>query len=151
VPNTRRTGNAASLTGAVLVVLAALSVVVAAAATPGGTDDKPKLTLRASPSVAFSPARIYLVAELKGGADDYEEYYCADVEWDWGDDTRSTSSADCDPYEKGKSEIKRRFAVTHTYKVAGTYRIQFRLMRKKDPVVAVTTTVRIRQGIGGGQ
>lgn len=146
MPNTRRTGLAASLTGAALLVLAALS---AAAATSGGNDDRPKLTLRASPSVAFSPARISLVAELKGGADDYEEYYCADVEWDWGDDTRSTSSADCEPYEKGKSEIKRRFAVTHTYRVAGTFRVQFRLMRKKDPIIATNTTIRIRQGIGG--
>jgi len=151
VLNTRRTGIAFSLTGAVLVVGAVLSGAGAgAAASPRGDDDKPKLTLRASPSVAFSPARIYLVAELKGGADDYQDYYCADVEWDWGDETRSTASADCEPYEKGKSEIKRRFAVTHEYKVAGSYRIQFRLMRKNDAIVATSTTVRIRQGIGGG-
>lgn len=148
MPNTRRTGLAVSLIGAVLVAVATWSGGPAAAAA--GNDDKPKLTLRASPSVAFSPARIYLVAELKGGANDYEDYYCADVEWDWGDETRSTASADCEPYEKGKSEIKRRFAVTHEYKVAGTYRIQFRLMRKNSPIVATSTTVRIRQGIGGG-
>jgi len=150
VPNTRRTRIALSLTGGALAVLAAVSGAAApAAATPGANDDKPKVSLRASPSVAFSPARIYLVAELRGGANDYQEYYCADVEWDWGDDTRSTSSADCEPYEKGKSEIKRRFAVTHEYKVAGTYRIQFRLMRKREPIVATSTTVRIREGIGG--
>ena len=149
MPNTRRTGSAV-LAGAVITALAALSGRAAPAVAAGSSDDKPKLSLRASPSVAFSPARIYLVAELKGGANDYEEYYCADVEWDWGDDTRSTSSSDCEPYEKGQSEIKRRFAVTHQYKVEGTYRIQFRLMRKNDPLVAVSTTIRIRQGIGGG-
>jgi len=152
VQDTRRTNIARSLTGAGLLVLAAAagSGAAAPAAATAGANDKPKLTLRASPSVAFSPARIYLVAELKGGADDYEDYYCADVEWDWGDETRSTSSADCEPYEKGKSQIKRRFAVRHEYKVAGNYRIQFRLMRKSDPIVAVNTTVRIRQGVGGG-
>ncbi len=150
MPNTCRTGPAVWAAGAVLAAAASLSGATVPTAPAGRSEDKPKLTLRASPSVAFSPARIYLVAELKGGADDYEEYYCADVEWDWGDETRSTSSADCDPYEKGKSEIKRRFAVTHTYKVAGAYRIQFRLMRKQDPIVATSTTVRIRQGIGGG-
>jgi len=147
VPHTRRT-DSAILAGAVLVALTALSGPAAAA---GSSDDKPKLSLRASPSVAFSPARIYFVAELKGGVNDYEEYYCADVEWDWGDDTRSTSSSDCEPYEKGKSEIKRRFAVTHQYKVEGNYRIQFRLMRKNDPIVSASTTIRIRQGIGGGR
>src|SRR5690349_22890008 len=50
---------------------------------------KPQLSLRASPPISFSPANIHLVAELKGGADDYEEFYCPAIEWDWGDGTRS--------------------------------------------------------------
>jgi hypothetical protein len=134
----------------------ALGGLVAAASAGGGSPrpsdekDKPKLTLKASPSVAFAPARIYLVAELKGGADDYERYYCAGIEWDWGDGTKSESSYDCDPYESGKSEIKRRFAVEHRYRVAGDYRIQFRLKQKDDSVAAVNTTVRVRPGLGGG-
>lgn len=115
----------------------------------GSDDERPKLSLRASPSVSFAPARIYLVAELRGGQDDYEEFYCASVEWDWGDGTRSESSYDCEPYEKGKSEIKRRYAVEHRYTIAGSYRIQFRLKQKNDPVAAVNTTVRVQPGIGG--
>src|SRR5260221_11409891 len=85
--------------------------------------------------MAISPARVVASADITGGADDYEEFYCPSIEWDWGDDTRSTSAADCDPYEAGKSEIKRRFSADHVYQVAGDYRIQFRL-KKKDKAIA---------------
>ncbi len=70
---------------------------------------KPSISLRANPPVGFSPLRVVVTAEIKGGANDYEDFYCASVEWEWGDDTKSESKADCDPYEAGKSEIKRRF------------------------------------------
>jgi hypothetical protein len=74
-------------------------------------DPRPKVTLKAQPVIAMAPARVVLTAELTGGANDYEEFYCTAVEWEWGDGTKSESSSDCAPYEAGKSEIKRRFTV----------------------------------------
>src|SRR5688572_33320517 len=50
---------------------------------------KPSLSLKATPAVSFAPARIVVVAEVKGGANDFEEFYCPSVEWEWGDLTRS--------------------------------------------------------------
>jgi hypothetical protein len=133
--------------GLALLACVAASAASGSAARQSPKNNKPKLTLRASPVVAFSPARIYLVAELRGGANDYEEFYCPTIEWDWGDDTRSESSYDCEPYAPGKSEIRRRYSAEHTYRVAGNYQIQFRL-KKKDKVVAVAqTTVQIRPGV----
>jgi hypothetical protein len=111
---------------------------------------KPSVSVRASPAIGFSPARMVLTAELKGGADDYEDFYCASVEWEWGDDTRSESRADCEPYEAGKSEIKRRFVIDHTYNFAGDYRVQFRLKQKKKIVGSGSTDVKIRPGIRDG-
>jgi hypothetical protein len=108
---------------------------------------KPTITLRATPAVAFAPARIYFVAEIRGGPDDYEEFYCASVEWDWGDDTRSQASADCEPYEAGKSEIRRRFSTHHTFTRSGDFRIQFRLKKGGRVVGTAFTTVRIRPGL----
>ena len=121
--------------------------------TAAGSDKKakPSVSVRASPTIGFSPARMVLTAELKGGADDYEDFYCASVEWDWGDDTRSESRADCEPYEAGKSEIKRRFVIDHTYNFAGDYRVQFRLKQKKKVVGSGSTDVKIRPGIRDGQ
>ena len=133
-----------------LVLLFALvglaAPVVGASRDNSDKDKKPSLSLKASPTISFSPARIFLTAELKGGADDYEEFYCAAVEWDWGDGTRSEASTDCDPYEAGKSEIKRRFVVEHVYRLAGNYRVQFRLKKKNRPVASVSATVQVKPG-----
>lgn len=128
---------------AALVGLLAVSIAGAAADKPS----KPKLSLRASPSVGFSPARIFLVAEITGGPNDYEEYYCASVEWDWGDGTTSESSYDCEPYESGKSEIRRRYTTEHKYLTSGQYQIQFRLKKKTKPIAVAHTIVQIRPGL----
>lgn len=139
--------HATCLTSAAVAALAFAAALVAPSVAADARlrdDDKPKLSLRASPSVAFSPAEIYFVAELKGGADDYEEYYCAGVEWNWGDGTKSESSADCDPYEPGKSTIERRFVARHRYTLEGSFRVRFRLMQKEDSVAGIGTTVIVR-------
>lgn len=132
---------------------ALLCVCVAAVpATAGGLDKKakPSVTVRATPLMGFSPARMVVTAELRGGANDYEDFYCATVEWDWGDDTRSEFRADCDPYEAGKSEIKRRFTIDHTYNIAGEYRVEFRLKQKDKVVARGSADVKIRPGIRDG-
>jgi len=101
---------------------------------------KPSVSVKVTPVIGFSPARMVLTAELRGGADD------------WGDDTRSESKTDCEPYEAGKSEIKRRFTIDHTYNIAGDYRVEFRLKQKNKVVGRGTTDVKVRPGIrdGGG-
>src|SRR5262245_22206983 len=72
-----------------------------------GSGKKPSISLKANPPVGFSPLRVHVVAEFRGGDDDYADYYCPSIEWDWGDGTVSENSVDCDPYEAGKSEIRR--------------------------------------------
>jgi len=117
-------------------------------------DAKPKLTLKVTPAMgSTAPVRVVASADLMGGAPDGEELYCPAVEWDFGDDTKSTTSADCDPYEAGKSEIKRRFTAEHSYPNGGNYRIQLRLKKKNKVIVSGGTSVQIRPGIheGGGQ
>ena len=85
-------------------------------------NQRPKLTLKAQPNVSIAPARIMLTAELTGGANDFQEYYCPTVNWDWADGTQSESTLDCEPYEAGKSEIKRRFTVQHIFR-AGAHKV----------------------------
>jgi len=116
----------------------------------GGPDKpkKPKVSVKVNPAMAISPARVVASADINGGPDDFEEFYCAGVEWDWGDDTRSNNSADCDPYEAGKSQIKRRFTADHVYRTAGDYRVQFRLKKKDKALAAGSASVKIRPGLG---
>ena len=111
---------------------------------------KPTITLRSTPTVGFAPARFVLTAELVGGADDYEDFYCATVEWDWGDDTRSETKQDCDPYEAGKSTIKRRFVMDRIFNVAGEFRVEFRLKQKNKTVGSGQATIEVRPGLGDG-
>jgi len=111
---------------------------------------KPSVAVKVTPTMGFSPARVVVTAELRGGADDYEQFYCGSVEWDWGDDTKSESKTDCEPYEAGKSEIKRRFTIDHTYNIAGEYRVEFRLKQKDKVVARGSADVKIRPGIRDG-
>jgi hypothetical protein len=128
----------------------ALPLMIALALSAQDKPKRPKLTVTASPAMATSPARIVASVDVQGGPDDFEEFYCASVEWDWGDDTKSTSGTDCDPYEPGKSTIKRRFTMDHVYRTAGDHQIVFRLKKKTKVVGSASTSVKIRPGIGDG-
>jgi len=110
-------------------------------------DRRPELRLTARPSVVIAPGRVVLTAELVGGADDFEEYYCPGVEWDWGDGTRSESSSDCDPYVEGQSKIRRLFTVEHTFRWAGRARVYIRLKQRDDSVAAASVNIAVRQGV----
>lgn len=114
---------------------------------------KVSLSLKASPAVSFAPSRVVLVAELKNAADDNEDLYCPSVEWEWGDLTTSVAEADCDPYEAGKSEIKRRYTIEHRFKNPGAFKIILRLKKGNKVVAMANTQVQVRAGLGqfGGQ
>jgi hypothetical protein len=137
--------------GVILVCSALLLVLCTTplARAQGGTK-KPSLSLKASPSVSFAPARIVVVAELKGGADDAEEFYCPTVEWEWGDGTVSTAEADCNPYEAGKSQIKRRYTVEHQFRNAGGFKISLRLKKGTKVAAMANAVVQVRAGLGPG-
>ena len=111
---------------------------------------RPKIRVRAQPQVVMAPARITLTAELQGGADDFEEYYCAGIEWDWGDDTSSESTTDCEPYDAGKSQIKRRYTVQHQFRRPGSYKIYFHLKNKDRILGSGTTTLLVQPGASSG-
>lgn len=133
----------ASRLGAVLVgglLIGGAALAAQSEQKPKSEPKRPQLTLKATPGSGMVPVRISGLAELKGGDDDFEEYYCPTIEWTWGDGTVSESSNDCEPYEPGKSQIKRRYTVSHAYKVGGRYRILFRL-KKGDKVVGAATAI----------
>ena len=113
-------------------------------------DRKPSLSLKLNPPIGFSPLRVHAVVDLKGGPNDYQDFYCAGVEWDWGDGTISENSADCDPYESGKSEIRRRYAADHTFRTADAYRVTFRLKQKSRVVASANVNVQVRPGVRDG-
>ena len=114
-----------------------------------GGSKKASLSLKATPAVSFAPARIVLVAELKGGDDNSEELYCPTVEWEWGDGTVSTAEADCEPYQAGKSEVKRRFASEHKFENSGQYKVVLRLRKSTKIIAIANTNLQVRPGLTG--
>jgi hypothetical protein len=108
---------------------------------------KPSLSLKATPPISFSPAKVRATAEIRGGADDYQDFYCPSIEWDWGDGTISESTEDCDPYEAGKSTIRRRFSAEHTFRMSGNYKVVFKLKRKTKTIAATSVSVQVRPGL----
>jgi hypothetical protein len=145
-----------------LAVVTTALLISAFAPVGAGADKKPSISVKANPPVGFSPLRVVVTAELKGGANDYQDFYCASVEWDWGDDTRSENNADCEPYEPGKSEIKRRYSMDHTFRANTSayggdpresaapvqYRVKFLLKQKNKVVGSGQTMVELRGGFG---
>jgi hypothetical protein len=128
---------------------AGLALTAPADADQRAADDtkKPSVTLRATPALGFAPLKVRMVADIRGGSNDYQDFYCASVEWDWADGTTSESSEDCNPYEAGKSTIERRFSAEHTFQQGGQYDVAFRLKQNKKVVGFGRTVVRVRTGI----
>lgn len=149
---TLRTGvaQASVLAFSAILIIPVMFPVNALQAREQGGNKKPSLSLKATPAVSFAPARIVLVAEVKGGANDFEEFYCPTLEWEWGDLTTSTTEADCSPYEAGKSEIRRRYTVEHRYKDPGTFRIMLRLKKGDKMIASANAQIQVRPGLGQG-
>ncbi len=113
-------------------------------AVPVEAQDRPELTLRARPNLAFAPAEIVFTGRLRGGADDDEEFYCVSAEWDWDDETRSESIYDCEPYEPGVSEIRRRFSRRHSFDYGGRYEVRLTLKRGDEVIESARTAIQIQ-------
>ena len=110
-------------------------------------EKKPSVSLKATPPVGFSPLRVRVTVDLRGGSDDYADLYCPAVQWEWGDDVISENSEDCDPYQVGKSSIKRHYSAEHIYRQSGAYKITFRLKQKDRMIAAGTANIQVRAGL----
>lgn len=128
---------------------AIIAFIVVILLTPLGAEAagrKPRLDLRATPRMAFSPTVVMLTAELQGG-EEVEEYYCPEVLWEWDDGSRSAHGADCPAYQPGV-ELERRFTAQHAYRQAGVYTVKVTLLRSGRPLAKATATVNVRPGAG---
>ena len=126
-------------------------LVVAALAAPlaaHGADKpkKPRLDLRATPRMGFSPVHVLFTAELMGG-DDVEEFHCPEIEWEWDDGGKTVREADCQPFEAGTS-IQRRFTAEHTFRRANVYRVKATMRRNNKTLASATVNVTVRAGLG---
>jgi len=139
-----------AMTRAALAAVIAIAIAAPASAgeaRPEAKLKKPRLDLRATPRMAFSPVNIFLIAELQGG-DDVEEYYCPQLEWDWDDGGKSVHEGDCPPFVAGTTKIDRRFTAEHEYRRSGIYSIKVTMRRANRSLAASNVRVTVRPGLG---
>jgi hypothetical protein len=129
---------------AILTTLALASPVALAQDDP--KPRKPRLDLRATPRVAFSPVRVHMTAVLVGG-EPTPEYHCPVLEWDWDDGNRSVRESDCEPLEEG-AEFERRFSADHAFPRAGTYDVQVKIRDGERTLAVASARINVRPGPG---
>jgi hypothetical protein len=125
------------------LVLLALAAPIAAAEN----GNRPRLDLRATPRMAFSPTVVYVTAELAGG-DEIEDFYCPELEWDWDDGARSQRGSDCPPFQAGQSDFERFFSADHVYRQAGSYNVKITMKRAGRTLAVASSRVNVRPGLG---
>lgn len=108
---------------------------------------RPSLDVYVSPRFVFGPANVFLHAELDGGRD--EDFHCAKVRWDFGDDSVGEREGDCDPWTP-QTEINRAWSAVHCYHAAGDFPVLVTLSKadRKLAVGHATVTVLWRPGSG---
>jgi hypothetical protein len=107
--------------------------------------ERPSLSLRVRPEFNSGRGLVRASLEIRGGSDNYEEFYCPALEWEWGDDTFSEAKRDCAPYETEKSSIERWFRAQHTYHRSGIFKVTLRLKKRDQTVGLASANVQIRQ------
>ena len=107
---------------------------------------KPRLDLRATPRMAFSPVNVLLTAELSGG-EETADFYCPEVTWDWDDGGKSVHQEDCAPQESG-TPLERRYTANHAYRQAGNYNVKITMRQASRPVAVATAMITVRPGLG---
>jgi hypothetical protein len=134
-----------TLTVMAVVTLSSGSALVGQRSADG--DKQPSLALKATPPVGFTPLRVRVAVDVRGGSDDYADFYCPTIEWDWGDGTVSEARSDCEPYQAGTSAIQRRWTAEHIYRQSGSFKVAFRLKQKNKAIATTTTNVQVRAGL----
>lgn len=142
-----RLAGAMALVGTAILASPGLSVDASALVAQG--KGRPKAALRVNPALIFPPARVVATAELTEGDDDFQDYYCPKIVWIWGDGTQSESGEDCEPYEAGKSEIRRRYSADHNYRGdpmsgATSYDVVFRMKQGSKTVLSLRQTIKVQ-------
>lgn len=105
-------------------------------------EPKPRVEFRALPQFGFSPLKVHALVIIENGG---EHLYCPEVEWNWGDGSRSFENSDCAPYEKSDdTEGPISFGRDHVYG-AGEYTLTVTLSRGAKQLRSMTQKIRVME------
>ena len=124
--------------------LACLLITALGVPALAGGARRPRVELRATPRMAFLASDVLVAAQLVGG-DEHEDFYCPEVEWEFGDGSRSRHQADCEPFSP-VTPLERRFTARHAYRQPGDYEVRVTFRRSDRALAVATTHVRVYFG-----
>ena len=109
--------------------------------------EKPKLTLKASPSFG-NPSTLFSFRAVLVGGDDSEDLYCVTAEWTWEEQADSSlNESDCPPYKKGETPIERTFMEEQSFRREGPHVVRLVLRKGDREVASAGTSVTVRRGL----
>ena len=108
-------------------------------ASPGEKEKTVAVSLKAMPRVSPAPARILFTIELEGGAD--ADVYCATLEFDWGDGTKTSQAGECPAFVPGETPVERFYEVEHTYNRKGRPVVKLSLLKDGKPLARASVNI----------
>jgi hypothetical protein len=110
---------------------------------------KVKLIISATPRQGFAPLTVTFHVVLEGVAEDDQNYYCLQEQWDFGDGAVSSDQPHCDPWGPD-SKVTHEFFQDHLYQEEGIYSAQFILGKDMRSGKVGINVLENRSGSGAG-
>jgi hypothetical protein len=86
----------------------------------------PSIEVVASPKIGEMPLMVNLTAILRNAEPNDKRFYCAPIQWSFGDNTEEVSSPSCVPWFP-EASVPTRYITTHRFEKPGTYNAVFTL------------------------
>ncbi len=86
----------------------------------------PFIEVVAEPGKGDAPLQVHLTATLRGAEPNDKRFYCAEMDWQFGDGQGQAAMPSCIPYDSS-FEIQTKYEADHKYEKPGEYVVTFRL------------------------
>ena len=129
------------LVGALVFGLVATSV----RPDSGFAADKPKLSLRGSPSTG-TPDTVFVFRAVLAGGEDNEDLYCLTTEWEWEEQADSSiDETECPPFTPGETKVERVFSEEQSFRRPGSHLVRVFVRKGEKQIASASTTVTVRR------
>ena len=111
----------------------------------GFAADKPKLSLRGSPSTG-TPDTVFVFRAVLTGGEDNEDLYCLTTEWEWEEQADSSiDETECPPFTPGETKVERVFTEEQSFHRPGSHLVRVSVRKGEKQIASASTTVTVRR------
>ncbi len=112
---------------------------------PVSAADKPKLSLKGSPSIG-TPDTVFVFRAVLAGGEDNENLYCLTTEWEWEEQADSSiDETECPPFTPGETKVERVFTEEQSFRRPGSHRVRVSVRKGEKQIASASATVTVRR------